>query len=495
MPRHRMSQGAPVPDRTDASVRTLGGQPAHTPSRGRSDQEAVIVYGIHSDIGQRDSQEDRALVVDFRTADGQVATLALIADGIGGGTTGERASYLAQEIIPALLQSHTPAASEIPAALVEAFSETNRRIHAEATTDSRRAGMGTTCTAVAIVSQRLYLAHVGDSRAYLIRGNTIQQLSIDHTWVESALQAGRPAEQLRNHPNRHVIERYLGIDPDMPIDTRYRPVGSGHGLTFVDSAVQPLHLQRGDSILLCTDGVSDSLEDVQLLRLVRSRRPEQAARAVVHQALQASLRQSRLEPGHRADNTTALVLDLPGATKVLALPRWLPWAAGAATLLLAAGGAGAWFVQHGFPGPDHGSPLPASTAAWVVAAETPGSQDTPGSLPLAEATATLLATHTPVPPTATATTTVAKATETLQPAATQSSGSGGSSEGGGGAPTATKAPTAQPSVTGAPTAPPTGALTPTTALPTEPATDSPPPTTVPTKPTKCRPPQCTKTPK
>ena len=153
-----------------------------------------LLVGQDENEGQRPTQEDRFEACEFKTADGREVLLALVADGIGGRNTGERASQIAKEVIPGFVQGKAPSASEIPVALVGAFEEANRRIYEESEADPSRKGMGTTCTTVAVIGHRLYLAHVGDSRAYLVRGRRIRQLSIDHTVAEEALQQGRSWE-------------------------------------------------------------------------------------------------------------------------------------------------------------------------------------------------------------------------------------------------------------------------------------------------------------
>jgi protein phosphatase len=342
-------------------------------------------FGSHFEEGGRATQEDRWEAREFRTADGLDALLALVADGIGGRSTGELASQWAKETIRDYITEKPPATSEIPQALIAAFQAANIRIHDEALDNPTRAGMGTTCTAVAIVGRRLYLAHVGDSRAYLVRGNTIQQLSVDHTWAQEALQAGRSLEEIRNHPNRGVIKRYLGITEDVNVDTRYQPPGGGDPKAYPDSAEQPLFLQDGDSILLCSDGVSDVLRDEQLLAVVR-RHPaaeNKAATAVVQAALKAGA----------SDNVTAIVVDLPGAVKVgSGLPRWAIWGL-AALMLLVIGVTAALFFRR--PGAE-ATPTPTivvaspATPAPVVKVEV-------SPLPSATATRRPAATHTASP--------------------------------------------------------------------------------------------------
>jgi serine/threonine protein phosphatase PrpC len=279
-----------------------------------------LSFGYASHPGERPNQEDRWEVRAFETADGQTAVLALVADGIGGGKAGEMASHLAKETVRDYVLTRRPTTSLIPITLIQAFREANQRIYAEAERDPSFAGMGTTCTAIVIVeSYRLYLAHVGDSRAYLVRGNNMTQLTIDHTWAEEARQAGRSPEEIRMHPNRHVIKRYLGIDPDMQIDTRYRSP-EGDGKAIADSASKPLFLQNGDTLLLCTDGLTDVLSEAQILATLRRQNASQAAQSLVEQTLRAPL-----PAGTKAkDNITTVILNLPGWHKAgPALPVWL----------------------------------------------------------------------------------------------------------------------------------------------------------------------------
>ena len=151
-----------------------------------------ILYGTFSHEGRQPTQEDRYTMAEFQTADGLQAILVLVADGIGGRQSGEMASHLAETMIPEYVKNKAPSASEIPATLVAALEEANTHIYEAAAQDPNHSGMGTTCTVVVIVGHRLYLAHVGDSRAYVVRGSKIQQLSIDHTWA--GVRKGRSKE-------------------------------------------------------------------------------------------------------------------------------------------------------------------------------------------------------------------------------------------------------------------------------------------------------------
>ena len=300
-----------VPTRTPAPTKRQDGLPptrdshAATDSRTKAmnttftDLGASLLRGQQSDIGKRPNQEDRWEIREFQTADGRPATLAMIADGIGGHNTGEIASQMAKEMIPARLTADPPSASEITRRLKAALEEAGQAIYNASLEDPDRSGMGTTCTAIVVADRRLYLAHVGDSRAYLLRGGQLRQLTIDHTWAEEAIRAGRSPEEIRNHPNRGVIMRYLGIDPTVNIDSRYRGA-AGEIVDMLQAG--PLFLEPGDTLMLCSDGVSDSLDARQVADLLAYPDCQTAADALVSGALKAGA----------TDNVTALVLRLPG---------------------------------------------------------------------------------------------------------------------------------------------------------------------------------------
>ncbi|PKO22314.1 MAG: hypothetical protein CVU38_10115, partial [Chloroflexi bacterium HGW-Chloroflexi-1] len=266
------------------------------------DTSETLIYGARSDIGKRPNQEDRWEIKPFQTADGRPALLALVADGIGGHNTGEIASQLAKESVPARLLAQPPSASEITRRLKAALEETGRAIYDASLADDSRAGMGTTCTAIVVADRRLYLAHVGDSRAYLLRGGGLRQLTVDHTWAEEAIRAGRAPEEIRNHPNRGVIMRYLGIDPIVSVDTRYRIDDAETG----DALNAPLFLEPGDTLMLCSDGVSDALDSRTIVSFLQQRDLQVAAEALVSNATKTGA----------TDNVTALALRVPGGAPV-----------------------------------------------------------------------------------------------------------------------------------------------------------------------------------
>lgn len=361
------------------------------------------------DIGGRPQQEDRWAYGEFRTADDRLAMMALVADGIGGGGTGEIASELAKKTIPSFLidaSTEEPdgvsrfAASELARGLVAAIEAAHDAIFEQALADEARAGMGTTCTVVAIADRRLYLAHVGDSRAYLLRGQDLHQLTTDHNWGEEAIRMGRSPEEIRNHPNRHVLRRYLGMEGAVEVDTRYR-LGS-QGEAGGDTALKPLYLEPGDAILLCTDGVSGVLAPPQMAAILKKQTGKEAATAVVQAALKAG----------STDNLAAVVINVPGGSAGAGGRKLTVWAiAAAAAVLVFALLVGLWMLRNGKNS--------AEPAAVAQVSKTPnaspskpnaGPTNTSGVLVATSAAtitaATATATRGEVPPGASATATV-----------------------------------------------------------------------------------------
>ena len=226
--------------------------------------------------------------------------LAIIADGIGGHKAGEIASKIAvATIISSIAESDGTDPLWI---LKSALLEANHSITSEAANDDARKGMGSTVACALVIDSALYIATLGDSRLYLIRDNVIQQLNIDHTWVQEALEVGViNSEEARSHPRRHLIRSYLGSSDPIHPDLRL----------YMDSeenqeqakANQGLPLVPGDQILICTDGLTDLVADEEILEIlvVDESKDEQ---------LQKLVDLANLRGGH--DNITAVVLQAPG---------------------------------------------------------------------------------------------------------------------------------------------------------------------------------------
>ena len=155
--------------------------------------------------------EDRYAVSSFHLGndDPRPAVFAVVADGIGGHLAGEIAAELAVNYIMAgVAESNARKPVKILETVIQNASQS---ISSHSASNENENGMGSTCACAWIIEDRLYTAYVGDSRIYLLRGKFIQRLTIDHTWVQEAFEKGIiTAEQMRGHPNQHVIRRYLG---------------------------------------------------------------------------------------------------------------------------------------------------------------------------------------------------------------------------------------------------------------------------------------------
>lgn len=223
-----------------------------------------LAVGARSDVGRaRPVNEDTIYAGEFRTEDGTIGFLLLVADGMGGAQAGEVASGMASATLKELLTEALSAGLPVEdegwhTVLRQAVAEANRRIYDHAQADPARRGMGTTITVAVVAGKRAHLAHVGDSRAYLLNrsgvngeGGTWLQLTTDHTIVARLADIGQIThEEARVHPQRHMLYRSLGTDPTTDIDT-------------VSQALAP-----GDVLLLCSDGLVNYVEDAELARIV-----------------------------------------------------------------------------------------------------------------------------------------------------------------------------------------------------------------------------------
>jgi serine/threonine protein phosphatase PrpC len=224
--------------------------------------------------------EDRFAVSSNQVsqADPTQSVFAIISDGIGGHKAGEMAAEMAVEDI-----SHMVAQSDArqPLQILDnAIQVTSEAIAFKAKDDSQRLGMGTTCACAWVIGNRLYTASVGDSRIYLLRNGGLTQLTVDHTWVQEAMDKGLLKPQdAHKHPNVHVIRRYLGSPKTPQADIRMR-LAKGESDTQSRSN-QGLRLLPGDLLLLCTDGLTDVVEDAEIEPAVHGLELQAAVQALV----------------------------------------------------------------------------------------------------------------------------------------------------------------------------------------------------------------------
>ena len=258
----------PKPLPRPAPRRTVPEPPITAPSPKPKRQQQALSYGIASHVGRlRANNEDacfgmhlNAITVDDRPDFG----FFIVADGMGGHLDGERAAGIAVQTLAAemLERVYTPMlrnfnASSSPAILDSLVSAAER---ANLAVVQHVPGGGTTLSAVAIVGNLAYLAHVGDSRAYLVHGEIIEQLTTDHTLVQRLIQMKElTPEQAANYPQKNVLYRAIGQNEELKIERMIRTLPSGA------------------RIVICTDGLWDLVDDDTICKIARSAGTPQAA--------------------------------------------------------------------------------------------------------------------------------------------------------------------------------------------------------------------------
>jgi protein phosphatase len=194
-----------------------------------------------TDVGRQRSANEDSLVI--------APPFFAVADGMGGAKAGEVASAAAIEVFGGEAESSEAAESQ----LARIVREANRRIHALAVSDESFRGMGTTLTAAKITGDQVSLAHVGDSRAYLLRNGELEQLTRDHSLVAELERSGQiTPEAAEHHPQRSIITRALGPEPDVEVDT-YTIAG-----------------RDGDLFMICSDGLTSMISDEEVSSILRS---------------------------------------------------------------------------------------------------------------------------------------------------------------------------------------------------------------------------------
>jgi serine/threonine protein phosphatase PrpC len=270
--------------------------------------------------------EDRYGVTAFKTGDRgkKPAVLAVLCDGIGGHRAGEVAAEMGVTII-----TETVAGGDERhpiKTLTEAIKQASAAIYAASHADQGRAGMGATCACAWVIGDKLFTANLGDSRIYLLRESHLIQLSTDHTWVQEALDAGIiSSEEGDDHPNAHVIRRYLGSKGEPEIDFR---------MWFFDGeddeaaeSNQGMRLKPNDLILLCSDGLTDLVSDEEIRTVLEEENLAEAPEILIGMA--------NARGGH--DNITVVLMKAPSRRAKLSGASWKRrWLVGCLLVLVVA---------------------------------------------------------------------------------------------------------------------------------------------------------------
>ncbi len=262
-----------------------------------------IAVGTKTDVGRK-----RARNEDSHCADPRLG-LYVVCDGMGGLDAGDRASRLAVDTIHRCMveagrhlehagsDGYDPRFSLCTNRLAGAIRQANQASYGASREASQR-GMGTTVVAAFIQDQVLSVAHVGDSRLYLIRGGTIQVLTADHSLVAEQVRGGAlTAEEAARSPQRNIVTRALGIDEKVEVD------------------LDEIQLMGGDMLLLCSDGLTRGVEPEGLLRAIgKEKDPQAASERLVTLACEAG----------GEDNITAILVAVQSRGRK-GLRRWMGW--------------------------------------------------------------------------------------------------------------------------------------------------------------------------
>ena len=209
------------------------------------------IYSMTDAGKRRDMNQDYVYGSD--TAVGKLPNLFVVADGMGGHKAGDYASRVAVQVMVEYIKNEE---SGLPIlALRKGIEEANRIVLRASLIDIDKEGMGTTIVAAVLDEDRLIAANVGDSRLYIVNETSIRQVTVDHSYVEEMIRRGRIArEDARKHPDKNMITRAVGVFPDVDVD-------------FFETKVAP-----GDTILLCTDGLTNMVEDEEIKRIILGQR-------------------------------------------------------------------------------------------------------------------------------------------------------------------------------------------------------------------------------
>jgi protein phosphatase len=260
-----------------------------------------VFGGSHEGMSGKHN-EDSYGIFAWKLDDDKILHLGVVADGVGGQIAGEIASRVTIETVGAYFDK-PDTINNISGHLEQAILAANEAVYNASQENPDYRGMSTTIAMAAVVENRLYTSHVGDSRIYLLRDGRLQQISIDHTWAQEAIEAGLlTREQAKTHPNRNVIKRHLGGKLQIEVDHRLALV---QGQSAEEAhANQGMSLNPGDTILICSDGLTDMISDESALESLNTHFQDlpAATSELIDKANQAGGR----------DNITVVLMQVPG---------------------------------------------------------------------------------------------------------------------------------------------------------------------------------------
>ena len=248
-----------------------------------------IIKGYHFDTGTRELYEDRVRAGSIKRANGDVLDFAIVADGVGGENNGERAAQLALDAVLVYLQNGLE--KSIPSLMSKAFHSANHEVYWSTRNDK---GTSTTLTLALIVNEKtLYIANVGDSRVYLVRGNKVSQLTLDHSFKNIIpIQDKMSPKAAASNPRADVLMYAIGLDETVPVDIGFHINPELSEKEYKRAQLRGnkgLPLKTGDSVIVCSDGLfglspTDGrplISDEEMLQVVTAQEGNRAARGLV----------------------------------------------------------------------------------------------------------------------------------------------------------------------------------------------------------------------
>lgn len=228
-----------------------------------------------TDVGsKRSKNEDNFVVLSSANCPSDLDSLFAVADGMGGHEDGDIASRMAVEGLDRLgadrFSKGNLSGKALGSILDNILRDLNDEIISEGSRRNQSNPMGTTLTAVVTRGNRFYISHVGDSRAYLLRGNGLTQLTTDHSWVQQQVNEGVMSEsQARVHPRRNLITQALGISPDLEVESFSK------------------FLEPNDLLLLCSDGLHGLIENQDIASMLKENPPRMSCQGLIDKANEA----------------------------------------------------------------------------------------------------------------------------------------------------------------------------------------------------------------
>ena len=255
----------------------------------RNKKRLIVRVAGATDVGLKRAQnQDSFFATTSPESSGKVEALLIVADGMGGLESGEVASEMAVEFIrekyTEQILGQGISRETLQSKLTNFVKDANTCIYFQGSEglDVKRGIMGTTCTVGLVAENRLFIAHAGDSRAYLLRDKKLSQLTRDDSWVMDQVASGNLTQsQARHHPNRNVVTQALGINQELDIEEIN------------------VELQTGDRLLLCSDGLHGLVDDEDIANILQEPSQESVINALIDSA--------KAEGGH--DNITAVLGD------------------------------------------------------------------------------------------------------------------------------------------------------------------------------------------